>query len=232
MPALPGRAADAPRRAGSAASFQASACSRPPPPTTRTRIAQCRKWRTPVKTMATPCASAAAITSSSRMLPPGWTMAVAPAAIASSRPSGNGKNASLAEHRAARARCRAARRARARCGPARRATSARRRAPSVRSAVAKHDRVRLDVLHDPPGEGERAQLVGGRAPLGHAPAPRATSSIGAVGVLHEQAADDAAHRRLRRRRRVGMPAHAAGGSSSCAGARARRARTPARSAPR
>src|SRR5262249_56957054 len=31
---------------------------------------QCRKWRTPVNTMATPCASAAWITSSSPLLPP------------------------------------------------------------------------------------------------------------------------------------------------------------------
>ena len=50
-----------PRRAGSRASFQASACSRPPLPTTRTRIAslQCRKWRAPVNTIAMPCSSAA-----------------------------------------------------------------------------------------------------------------------------------------------------------------------------
>src|SRR5882724_10617837 len=73
---------------------------------------QWRKWRTPVKTMATPCASAARMTSSSRVLPPGCTTAVAPAAIASSSPSAKGKKASLARtepvsempSRAARAR--------------------------------------------------------------------------------------------------------------------------------
>src|SRR5262249_60619114 len=40
---------------------------------------QCRKCRMPVKIMATPCASAARMTSSSRLLPPGCTTAVAPA---------------------------------------------------------------------------------------------------------------------------------------------------------
>src|SRR3989454_586611 len=57
---------------------------------------QWRKWRTPVKIMATPCASAARMTSWSRVLPPGWMTAVAPAAIASSSPSAKGKKASLA----------------------------------------------------------------------------------------------------------------------------------------
>jgi hypothetical protein len=44
--------------------------------------------------MAMPCASAAAITSSSRIEPPGWITAVAPASIADSRPSAKGKKAS------------------------------------------------------------------------------------------------------------------------------------------
>ena len=48
----------------------------------------------PVKTMASPASSAAAITSSSRIEPPGWITQVAPAAAASSNPSGKGKNAS------------------------------------------------------------------------------------------------------------------------------------------
>src|SRR6185295_11515013 len=55
---------------------------------------QCRKWRWPVKTIATPRASAAAITSSSRRLPPGWITAAAPASAMRSSPSRNGKNAS------------------------------------------------------------------------------------------------------------------------------------------
>ncbi len=59
-------------------------------------IAQWRKWRMPVNTIATSLASAAAITSSSRIEPPGWMTAVAPAAIAESRPSANGRKASEA----------------------------------------------------------------------------------------------------------------------------------------
>ena len=55
---------------------------------------QWRKWRVPVSTMAMPCSSAAAMTSSSRTLPPGWITQVAPAATTTSRPSRNGKNAS------------------------------------------------------------------------------------------------------------------------------------------
>ena len=50
--------------------------------------------------MARPSRSAAAITSSSRTDPPGWMNAVAPCFAASSTPSGNGKNASDADHRA------------------------------------------------------------------------------------------------------------------------------------
>ncbi len=54
------------------------------------------KCRRPVKTIAMPCSSAAAMTSASRTDPPGWTTAVAPAAATASSPSRNGKNASEA----------------------------------------------------------------------------------------------------------------------------------------
>src|SRR3569623_370285 len=50
----------------------------------------------PVNTIASPAASAAAITSSSRIEPPGWITAVAPASTAASRPSAKGKTASEA----------------------------------------------------------------------------------------------------------------------------------------
>ena len=50
----------------------------------------------PVNTMAMPWSSAALITSLSRIEPPGWITAVAPASIATSSPSANGKNASEA----------------------------------------------------------------------------------------------------------------------------------------
>ena len=51
-----------------------------------------------------PAASAAAITSASRIEPPGWITAVAPAATAASSPSANGKNASEATTLPARQR--------------------------------------------------------------------------------------------------------------------------------
>ena len=57
---------------------------------------QCRKCRTPVKTIAMSCSFAAAITSSSRKLPPGWITHDAPASTTTSSPSRNGKNASEA----------------------------------------------------------------------------------------------------------------------------------------
>ena len=50
----------------------------------------------PVKTMARPRSSAAAMTSSSRRLPPGWMIAVTPAPAAARRPSAKGKKASEA----------------------------------------------------------------------------------------------------------------------------------------
>jgi hypothetical protein len=46
--------------------------------------------------MAIPASSAAAVTSSSRTLPPGWITAATPAAATMSSPSRNGKKASLA----------------------------------------------------------------------------------------------------------------------------------------
>src|SRR6202162_1059788 len=57
---------------------------------------QCRKCRMPVNTIAMPCSSAAAITSLSRTLPPGWITALAPAWATTSKPSRKGKKASEA----------------------------------------------------------------------------------------------------------------------------------------
>ena len=63
--------------------FQASACSRPPPPMTRTFMgvsdSMTKVPHAPVNTIAMPCSSAAAITSASRRDPPGCATAVAPA---------------------------------------------------------------------------------------------------------------------------------------------------------
>src|SRR3974390_1725545 len=64
--------------------------------TGRSYEVQCLKCRVPVNTIATLCSSAALITSASRIEPPGWITAVAPASIATSKPSGNGKNAAEA----------------------------------------------------------------------------------------------------------------------------------------
>jgi hypothetical protein len=50
--------------------------------------------------MAMPAWLAASITSASRIEPPGWMTAVAPAAMAASSPSANGKNASRGDHAA------------------------------------------------------------------------------------------------------------------------------------
>src|SRR4029077_8242529 len=60
------------------------------------QLHQCRKCRTPVNTIAIPCSSAAAITSSSLTLPPGWITACAPARATTSMPSRKGKKASEA----------------------------------------------------------------------------------------------------------------------------------------
>src|ERR1019366_9776970 len=58
--------------------------------------AQCRKWRSEVRTMAVPRSSAAATTSASRTEPPGWTTTATPAEARTSSPSRKGKKASLA----------------------------------------------------------------------------------------------------------------------------------------
>ena len=60
----------------------------------RVLVAQCLKCLTPVNTMAMPWSSAALMTSSSRIEPPGWITAVAPASMQASMPSAKGKNAS------------------------------------------------------------------------------------------------------------------------------------------
>src|SRR5262249_787845 len=57
-------------------------------------VHQCRKCRSPVKTIARLALSAALMTSSSRTEPPGWITAVAPASTAAIKPSANGKKAS------------------------------------------------------------------------------------------------------------------------------------------
>ena len=173
MPALPGRAPHAldpraPAELPGQRVLAAAAADDEDPHAT-----QCRKWRTPVNTIAMPCASAARD-----------HLVVAHAAARLHDRRGAGRDAPPRGRRGTgrtrrsrapsrRARCRA-RRARAR---ALRTGSTREVWPppsaSVRSARGEDDRVRLDVLHDAPGEVERAQLVGGRRALRHDAAPGA-----------------------------------------------------------
>ena len=63
----------------------------------------------PVKTMARPRSSAAAITSSSRIEPPGWITAVAPASAAASEAVGEREEGVGGDHRALGQRLRQAR---------------------------------------------------------------------------------------------------------------------------
>ena len=137
--------------------------------------AQCRKCRIPVKTIASPASSAAAITSSSRIEPPGWITAVAPASAAASRPSAKGKKASDATAEPI---------VRGSAQPLASAASSRPDRGDARAVAPVHlagadaggdavlridDRVRLDVLGDGPGEQAVGEFLLGRLALGHAP---------------------------------------------------------------
>jgi glutamate dehydrogenase len=134
---------------------------------------QWRKWRTPVKTIARPASSAAAITSLSRIEPPGWITAVAPAAAAASRPSAKGKKASEATTEPL---------ASVSAGPRRLAASSDFQAamreestrliwpaptPTVAPSFGIDDGVRLDMLGDAEGELQIAQFLCGRGAFGH-----------------------------------------------------------------
>ena len=137
VPARPVRPA-APQRATRPLPSEASR-SRSKRSGERRRRRQCRKWRSPVNTMAMPCSSAAAMTSASRTLPPGWMTARTPASATASRPSRNGKKASLAQHApdgAARRPCSTAMRAESTrfCCPA--------PIPTAWPSVVEHDGVR------------------------------------------------------------------------------------------
>ena len=183
---------------------------------------QCRKWRTPVKTMARPFSSAAAITSSSRMEPPGWITAVAPASAAASRPSANGKKASEAttEPRVSGSAAPAALAASARLerGDAGAVDAAHlARADADRGAVlGVDDGVRLDVLGDPEGELEVGQLLRRRLPPGD-DLQLHVLDHGVVARLHQEAAGERAERQAPARAgRAGRRWSAAAGSSCAA----------------
>ena len=107
--------------------------------------------------------SATSIAISSRMLPPGWMMAVTPACAATWMPSGKGKYASTGHggQRSALA-CLAQRDLDAH--HARRLAGAH---PDHGVLLGQHDRVRLDVAHRAPREQQVGQLLQGGAALGH-----------------------------------------------------------------
>ena len=176
----------------------------------------------PVNTMARPASSAALITSSSRIEPPGWITAVAPASAAASRPSAKGKKASdatteplarvSAEPRPSR------RLGRLPGGDARGIDAAhlagadadRRAVPGV------DDGVRLDVLGDAEGEEQVGHLALGRRALASPPSVpcrrRRRCRAPAPGSRPRRCASTSP-----RRARIGQAAgHAAGAGSSCA----------------
>ena len=114
----------------------------------------------PVNTMAMPAASAAAITSSSRIEPPGWMTAVAPASMAETQPVGKGEERVGGHHRALRQRLGqpAASAASSALRAAMRAESTRliwpAPMPTVAPSLRIDDGVRLDVLGHPEGEAQ------------------------------------------------------------------------------
>ena len=127
----------------------------------------------PVNTMAMPCSSAALITSSSRIEPPGWITAVAPASIATSNAVGEREERVGGHHRALGQRLGELQLLR---GVLRLARGDARRIDPAHLAGADadggailgvDDGVRLDVLGDAERELQIAQLGVGRRALGH-----------------------------------------------------------------
>ena len=149
----------------------------------------------PVNSMARPASSAAAITSSSRIEPPGWITAVAPASTAASKPSANGKKASEATAEPT---------VRGSAQPFASAASSASDRGDARAVAAVHlagadaggdavlgidDRVRLDVLGDGPGEQAVGDFLLGRLALRHA-FELVARDHAIVAVLDQDAAGD------------------------------------------
>ena len=164
----------------------------------------------PVNSIASPASSAAAITSSSRIDPPGWMTAVAPASAAASRPSANGKKASEATAeptvRGSRPAVGLGRFARLGGGDAG-AVAAVHLAGADAGGDAVFgidDGVGLDVLGDGPGEQAVGDLLLGRLALGDA-LELVAGDRAIVAVLDQDAAGDHRH---------GLAAAGAGRASS------------------
>ena len=158
----------------------------------------------PVKTIASPASSAAAITSSSRIEPPGWITAVAPASTAASRPSAKGKKASEAT---AEPIVRGSGPAGLLGGVLRLPGGDAGGFEPVHLAGADagggavlgiDDRVRLDVLGDRPGEQAVGQLLLGRRALGH-DLEVVAADPAVVARLDQPAAGDRLERQARAR---------------------------------
>ena len=173
----------------------------------------------PVNSMARPASSAAAMTSSSRIEPPGWITAVAPASTAASRPSANGKKASEATAEPT---------VRGSGQPLVSAASTRLGRGDARAVAAVHlagadaggdavlgvdDGVRLDVLGDGPGEQAVGDFLLGRLALGDA-FELVAGDPAIVAVLDQQAAGDHRHASGRRARDRAARRSAAGAGSS------------------
>ena len=160
VPALPGATRTSDTR-GDCASFQASACSRPPPPMTRSFTASVPE----VAHAGEDHRDAALVGGGDDLVvahePPGWMTARMPSSAAASRPSRNGKKASEAIDAARDFELRVGRLHR---GDAGRDDAARLPgADADRAAVPReHDRVRLHVLAHAPGEQQVRELGGGR----------------------------------------------------------------------
>ena len=151
----------------------------------------------PVKTMARPRSSAAAITSSSRIEPPGWMTAVAPASAAASRPSAKGKKASEATTEPLVSGSAAPAAFAASCdfpgGDAGAVDAAHLAGADADggAVLGVDDGVRLDVLGDREGELQVGQLLRRRLPLGD-DLQLEVLDHGVVARLHEEAAGDRA----------------------------------------
>ena len=142
--------------------------------------------------MAMPCSSAAAITSSSRTLPPGWiTARDARTPRTASRPSRNGKKASLA---AAPALGPAGRLVRRRCGPSRPGSAGPRRSRRPAVLGREHDGVASSPrAHTCHASSRSRPLRRRRARARSTTVHVGRSSDTAIGLLHEQATVDRAH---------------------------------------
>ena len=149
----------------------------------------------PVNTMAMPASSAALITSSSRIEPPGWITAVAPASIATSKPSANGKNASeattepLVSGSASPLPCAASSALRAAMRAAVDAAHLAGADADGGAILGVDDGVRLHVLGDAEGETQIGKLGVGRRALRH-DLQRHVVDHGVVARLHQHAAGD------------------------------------------